>query len=231
MTTLTPTKLDGAVAKPAPALYVEPPCSIGDEQLAAPFEGTGLNGAFVADLLSAALTHERCGTHLYRSVAGRTNNPVLQARYVEFGKETERHVELLEGVISALGGNPQYVSPVARAVQGMDTAMIESTFRLSGTLDVMVAEMAMLDAVLLAETIDHANWANLATLCGGLDDGPVRQALLRAVEEVGPQEDEHLRWASDMKAKMTHLQASSTTGAKLGAKAEELVAAVKGWFS
>jgi len=166
MTTLTPTRATGATTKASHALLAEPPYAVDDEALGAPFEGTGVNGAFVADLLSAALTHERCGTHLYRSVAGRTANPVLRARYEEFGRETERHVELLEDAIAAIGGDPQYVSPIARAVQGMDTSLLESTFRLDGTADVMVREMVMLDAVLLAETTDHANWANLAQLRG-----------------------------------------------------------------
>lgn len=231
MTTLTPTRATGATTKASHALLAEPPYAVDDEALGAPFEGTGVNGAFVADLLSAALTHERCGTHLYRSVAGRTANPVLRARYEEFGRETERHVELLEDAIAAIGGDPQYVSPIARAVQGMDTSLLESTFRLDGTADVMVREMVMLDAVLLAETTDHANWANLAQLCEDLPDGGVREVLSRAVREVGPQEDEHLRWSSDTKAKMTRLQASSPTMAKVGAKAEEMVATVKEWFS
>lgn len=231
MTTLTPTRATAATTKASHALLAEPPYAVDDEALGAPFEGTGVNGAFVADPLSAALTHERCGTHLYRSVAGRTANPVLRARYEEFGRETERHVELLEDAIAAIGGDPQYVSPIARAVQGMDTSLLESTFRLDGTADVMVREMVMLDAVLLAETTDHANWANLAQLCEDLPDGEVREVLSRAVREVGPQEDEHLRWASDTKAKMTRLQASSPTMAKVGAKAEEMVATVKEWFS
>ena len=231
MITLTPTKDTGATAKPAPTLFVEQSQTMTNEVLAVPFEGTGVNGAFVADLLSAALTHERCGTHLYRSVSGRTNNPVLKKRYEEFGAETERHVEVLERGIAELGGDPQYVSPIARAVQGMDTAVLESTFRTDGTMDVMVREMAMLDAVLLAETIDHANWSNLAQLCEDLPEGPARDVLRRAVEEIGPQEDEHLRWASETKAEMTRLQASSPTMAKVGAKAEELLETVKGWLS
>ncbi len=45
------------------------------------------------------LTHERCGRHLYRSCESRSNNPVLQAKYREFGEQTERHVEILEGLI------------------------------------------------------------------------------------------------------------------------------------
>src|SRR3546814_13386017 len=77
----------------------------------------GANAAFVADLLSACLAHERCGTHLYRSVAGRTNNAILKAKYEEFGDETLRHVGILEELVASLGGNPSYVSPLARAVR------------------------------------------------------------------------------------------------------------------
>src|SRR5205823_11962091 len=36
-----------------------------------------------ADLLGAVLAHEQCGMHLYRAVAGATQNPVLKSRYTE----------------------------------------------------------------------------------------------------------------------------------------------------
>src|SRR4051794_31654204 len=98
MTILTPTKARGATTKPVPDVYVEAAQQTTDADLNALFEDTGFNGAFLADLLSAMLTHERCGRHLYRSVAGRTNNPVLRAKYEEFGEETERHAKILEEV-------------------------------------------------------------------------------------------------------------------------------------
>jgi hypothetical protein len=53
----------------------------------------GLNGPFVADLLSDMLAHERCGAQLYRSVSQRTNSPVLRERYDRSGNETVEHVE------------------------------------------------------------------------------------------------------------------------------------------
>src|SRR5437868_5692978 len=99
MATLTPTKEKGATTKPLQMVYVEEPQQTTDEELDALFAGTGLNGAFIADVLSSMLTHERCGRHLYRAVEGRTNNPVLRAKYREFGRETERHVEILEQLI------------------------------------------------------------------------------------------------------------------------------------
>ncbi len=231
MPTLTPTKADGATAKANDVIYVEPAHTTTDEELAEALAIDGLNAAFVADLLSAHLTHERCGTHLYRSVAGRTNNPVLRARYEEFGEETLRHVEILEDVVRSAGGNPAYVSPLARAVEAADAHALQATFLAAGGLDPMAQEMAMLDAVFMAESIDHANWEALGQLVPKLPEGSLREKLRAAVDEVEVDEDEHLSWARDTRAQLTMLQASSSFVAKAGAKAEELVATVKRWFS
>ena len=52
MTTLTPTKSNGATAKPAQMLYVDPVCQVDDETLAATMPLEGMNAVFVADLLT-----------------------------------------------------------------------------------------------------------------------------------------------------------------------------------
>ena len=231
MITLTPTKDTGATSKANEVLYVEPGRTVTDDDLATDLGIEGMNAAFIADFLSACLAHERCGTHLYRSVAERTANPVLQARYQELGAQTLRHVEVLESLIAASGGNPSYVSPLARATETADTKVLEATFLGSGALDPMTAEMAMLDAVFLAETIDHANWEGLGQLVEALPDGSVlREELRAAVAEVQAEEDEHLGWARDTRAQLTMLQASSSLATKAATKAEELLAKVKGWF-
>lgn len=231
MTILTPVKTDGATAKASDMVYVEPDRQVTDDQLAAIMPDSSLNVPFIADHLSAVLTHERCGRHLYRSVAARTNNPILQRKYEQFGEETERHVQILESLVADMGGNPAYVSPAARAVQGMDTKLVESSYLLSGSLDVMTQEMAMLDAVFVAESVDHANWTTLAKLAERLPDGDVKTRFLAAVAEVEDQEDEHLAWARDTKATLVLLQSESRTAAAVGARAEELVEKVKGWLS
>ena len=123
------------------------------------------------------------------------------------------------------------MSPTARAVQGMDTKALESTFLLSGSLDVMNQEMAMLDAVFLAESMDHANWELLAALRDAMPESEARTLIGGAVDQVRPDEEEHLGWARDMKAKMVMLQASSSVTAAATMKAEEMVATVRGWFS
>src|SRR4051794_5585725 len=81
MTILIPTKEKGATTKPTTMVYAEPTQLVTDDMLRQQLPDLGMNTAFFADLLSAMLTHERCGRHLYRSVQGRTNNPMLQAKY------------------------------------------------------------------------------------------------------------------------------------------------------
>ncbi|HYI61693.1 MAG TPA: ferritin-like domain-containing protein [Acidimicrobiales bacterium] len=220
----------GATSKPMPMVYVDPERAVTDEQLAAVAEGTGLNGAFIADVLSDALMHERCGFHLYRSVAGRTNNPILKRRYQELGDETLTHVTVLEELIAAVGGDPGYVSPAARGTEKLDMGALEGSFMLSGSVDLMTQELMMLNAVVLAEAIDHANWETMAALGAACPDGPVKDAMVRAVEQVLPQEEEHVTWARDMRQRMILLQAQSKAMTRVGATMETMVARISSMF-
>ncbi|MCU1458520.1 MAG: hypothetical protein JWL73_2612, partial [Actinomycetia bacterium] len=94
-------------------------------------------------------------------------------------------------------------------------------------LDPLTADMVMLDAVFIAESIDHANWEAMRKIAKTLDAGPIKKAFEEAVAEVEEQEDEHLSWARDMRAKMTMLQLDASLVAKGMAKAEEIVARLK----
>jgi rubrerythrin len=230
MPTIIPTAATGARAKPREMTYVDPARTMVPDEDEAFLANTGLNGPFVADLLSDMLAHERCGAQLYRSVADRTNNPVLKQRYKHFDKETTDHVETLEGLIAELGGDPGYISPAARATEKAGISLLESTFLLAGSVDLMTQELVMLDAVLLAEAKDHANWSCLAGMIDDLPAGDVRDAFQGAIDEVEVQEDEHLRWAQDMRCRMISLQATSGPTSSLALKAEEMMARIKGLF-
>lgn len=229
--TLTPTKDTGATTRRGPNVFVDPELDADARPTSDLLPESGLNGPFLADLMSAALTHERCGVHLYRSVGTRSANPVLQARYRDFEADTLRHVEILEEAITRMGGDPQYVSPMARAVEGMNSHLLESTYTLNGSIDVMGQEMVMLDAIMLAETIDHANWTQLGQLVDSLPEGEPRTALLEAVAKVERDEDRHLGWATETRAKLTMLQATSPVMAKVAAAGEELLSRVRDWLA
>jgi hypothetical protein len=231
MPTLTPSAATGARSKPQEMTYVDPAGTMMPDEDEAFLANTGLNGPFVADLLSDMLTHERCGAQLYRSVADRTNNPVLKQRYKHFGNETTDHVETLEGLIAGLGGDPGYISPAARVTEKTGIGLLESTFLLAGSVDLMTQELVMLDAVLLAEAKDHANWSCLAGMVDDLPAGDVRDTFQTAIDEIEVQEDEHFRWAQDMRCRMISLQAASGPTSSLALKAEEMMARIKGLFA
>jgi len=228
---LTPTAEDRATSKAIGMTCVQPEHAVTDAMLRERIAPTGLDPVFTADLFSAFLTHERCGRHLYRSVAQRTANPVLQRHYEQFGEETENHVTIYENLITAMGGDPAYVSPMARGIELSDSKLLESTFMGQGSVPLMDQESLMLDAVFLAEASCHANWKAVGQLCERMDAGPIRDQVQAAYDEVEAQEDEHVGWATEMRAKLMLLRADHSAMAAAGAKAEELVATVKGWFS
>ena len=213
MTTTVVTRAVGGTAKPVGSLYLEPACEVLDAGSATALADSGLNPAVLADLLSACLAHERCGVHLYRSVAGRTAAPKLREQYEHFGNETLEHVEVLEQLISGAGGDPSYVSPAARATEAAASAILESTFMLRGSVDPMTAELSMLEAVLLAEAKDRANWELLADLSTMMADGALRDQVEEAATEVLAQEEEHHSWALVTRAELlTQLLAAGTDG-------------------
>jgi rubrerythrin len=230
MPILTPTAAVGARSVPQEMTYVDPARQVVPDELQEFLAESDLNGPFVADLLSDMLAHERCGAQLYTSLAGRTNNPVLKKQYEHFGKETVEHVAVLERLIDRLGGDPLYVSPAARATTKAGTGLLESTFLLTGSVDLMTLELVMLDAVLLAEAKDHANWGCLEALAERQPEGDIRSAFLEAVQTVRPQEDEHLGWASDMRCKLVSAQASSRAVQLAGEATEKVVASIKSWL-
>jgi ferritin-like metal-binding protein YciE len=227
MPTLIPTAATGATAKPMPMSYVDPVLQQVEESLLEFMVGSGLDGPFMADLLSDMLSHERCGAALYRSVAGRTNNPVLRARYEEFGTETVEHIEILEELVASLGGNPGYVSPAARATEKTGSGLVEATFLLGGSLDLVTREQVMLEAVFLAEAKDQANWEGLARLAQAMQPGPEQESVTAATDRVKAQEDEHLLWAKETRAELVSLQAAGAVS-KPGATPRELIEQIEG---
>lgn len=204
MAILTVTSDVGGTTAAVGALYVPPGRDIAEAEPPPGLVETGLDPAFTADLLSACLAHERCGVHLYRSVAGRTTNEGFRARYEEFEAQTLQHVQILEDLIASAGGDPMYVSPSARATEKAGAGLVETTFLLDGSVDEVTAELAMLEAVLLAETKDHGNWELLGLLAAAMNDGPVKEATMAAVEVVLAQELEHHGWADLARAQLLY---------------------------
>lgn len=148
------------------------------------------------DKLSEFLMVEQGGLQLYRVAASRARRPDLKARYEAFGRQTDRHRQWLVRAITSLGGDPNHVSPTARLAQAKADALL-ATALLTGPLSPEEVEANDLQNVLLAETVDHANWQVLKRLVRSTGDLDVRLALEDAVREVEAEEDTHLGWARE----------------------------------
>jgi rubrerythrin len=188
------TNATGAKTMPIGMTVTEPECAITGSELTDFAADAEVNGAFLANLLSAFTAHERCGAHLYRTASGMTRFQEWRDKYEEFLEQTEDHVRILSELISELGGDPMYVSPQARMAEMQATKLMEPAL-LAGSVDNMTMELTMLEAVLLAEWKDQANWKALRALADRLPDSAHAQAIRRAVEQVEAEEDEHVRWA------------------------------------
>jgi rubrerythrin len=176
--------------------------------------GSDRNVVFIAGTLSAFLAHERAGLTLYRVAAEHSDNPELVAKYQEFGQQTAEHISIYETLIETLGGDPGYVSPAARMTEQIGSKLLEGPISLSGSVDLLTLETALLEAVVIAEHKCHDNWKLLGRMGEELTDGPARSAIRDAVDRVEAQEDEHIGWATDtwFKLAMTNAEHPAASG-------------------
>jgi hypothetical protein len=91
---------------------------------------------------------------------------------------------------------------------------------LSGSTDIETAELSMLEAVMLAEAKDLANWELLALLAAQMADDGLRAQFEEVVVVVLDQEQRHRGWAKASRATMLL--------ASLGAAASEVDIMVTG---
>lgn len=158
-----------------------------------------MNQQALLDKLSEFLMVEQGGYQLYKVLSERTQLDELRQQYIAFGEETSRHREILATVIKSLGGDPGYVSPLARVAQ-MRAEQMLGLFLVADGLTQDELEAVGLECVLLAETKDHADWELLAQLVEAIPEGADREVIRAAVGEVEQQEDEHLGWARQQSA-------------------------------
>lgn len=202
MPTTVVTKATGGKTRIMSMTVAEPDRVMKPEQLESFAADARANGRFLADLLSSFVAHERCGVHLYRALAGLSQNAEHKAKYEEFGRETEEHIEVYSNLIKELGGDPMYVSPAARLTEFSDSKLLESLL-LTGSIDLKTQELAGVEAVLLAETKCHGNWELLKKLGQSLpEQSQAKKAIEAAVEKVEDEEDEHLNWAKQARQQM-----------------------------
>jgi len=152
--------------------------------------------------LSEYLAVEKGGLKLYERALQVVVDPEVSRKFHEFREQTRRHETILIRVMSALGMDPDYVSPGARLAAQKAAGLLKTMMETDG-LPAQAIELNAVENIVLAETKDHADWELLGKIARQADNEKIRAALKPAVAEVEPQEDEHLNWA---KAALSRLE-------------------------
>jgi rubrerythrin len=144
----------------------------------------------VHDLLCQALETELGGVDVYRLAVLCATNDELKSEWQEYLQQTERHVEIVRGMLDELGLDTEAVTPGRTIVREKAQALVSAMRKaLKDAPD--AAQIVAAECVVDAETKDHQNWEMIGAVAKSLD-GEASRILGEAFELVEDEEDEHL---------------------------------------
>ena len=143
------------------------------------------------ELLLQSLTHERGGVLVYRTALECALNSQLRDEWESYLDQTANHVAILTRVCQSLGLDPGERTPGCDVVQDTGKALVLAMKKALASGNPTAAELVACEAVVLAETKDHANW-ELIGECAKALKGDIGPVLSEAYAQVEVQEDEHL---------------------------------------
>jgi hypothetical protein len=147
--------------------------------------------AQLKELLLQALEHERGGVLIYQTALECVLNVELRDEWQKYLEQTTNHVAILTRVCEAMSLDPGERTPGCQVIHHTGKSLVVAMKMAVASGDAAAAELVACDAVVLAETKDHANW-ELIGECAKAADGDIKQVLQAAYDEVEDQEDEHL---------------------------------------
>ena len=157
--------------------------------------------AQLKELLLQSLVHERGGVLVYQTALECAINEELREEWTEYLSQTEKHVEVLTAVCSALGLDPDEMTPGCKVVQHTGKSLVVAMKMALAEGKPAAAQLVACEAVVLAETKDHADW-ELIGECANALDGEAARILQAAYDEIEDEEDEHLyhtkKWTREL---------------------------------
>ena len=150
-----------------------------------------MNEEQLHDLILQSLEHEMGGVKVYEAALQCVTNNDLKEEWAKYLQQTRTHVEILVGVCEAFGLNPNEDAPSRKVVGTIGGALVLGMKMAMETGNPRTAELVACEAVVLAETKDHADW-ELLRKCADKLTGNKSTVLGKACDEVEEQEDEHL---------------------------------------
>ena len=150
-----------------------------------------MNRNQLKELLLQSLEHERGGVEVYTTALQCAVNDDLKKEWSEYLEQTQRHVQIVEGVCRKLEIDPEEATPGREIVHDLGMALVAAMNAAQGAGNPADAQIVACECVTLAETKDHADWELLGK-CAKALSGAEQEALMEAYDEVEDQEDEHL---------------------------------------
>lgn len=148
-------------------------------------------GELQRELIYQALETELGGLEIYRTALECAQNDDLREEWEEYLEQTEHHVEVMRELCGELGLDVEEDTPGRRVVHHIGASLVEAMKLARKEAPPEAAELVACECVTLAETKDHANWSLMHALAKG-SSGELKRALMKAVDEVENEEDEHL---------------------------------------
>ena len=102
------------------------------------------------------------------------------------------HVEVLTGVCTKLGIDPNMESPGVKIVKHMGESLVKAMQMAKQGGKPEAAQIVACECVVIAETKDHLDWELIGKCGEKLLKGDAAKILTEAYEEIEDQEDEHL---------------------------------------
>lgn len=145
----------------------------------------------VRELLYQAYETELGGVEVYTTALQCVENDELKEEWEEYLDQTKNHVEIVKGVLTKLGLNPDEETPGRKVVRHIGEALVQAMQMALDEGEPGAAQLVATEAVVLAETKDHQNWHLIGEVVKKAK-GELAKTLKEAHDQVEPEEDEHV---------------------------------------
>jgi ferritin-like metal-binding protein YciE len=160
-----------------------------------------VNEAQIHELLYQALETEIGGVEVYEAAIRCAVNDDLRREWEKYLEETQNHVRIVNQMFDDLGLDKGKETPGRAVVRFKGKALVESMTMAAEKGDPAGAQLVAAEAVVDAETKDHANWELMGKVAEKAT-GEIKTVLQEAYEQVEEEEDEHLYhtmgWAREL---------------------------------
>ena len=160
-----------------------------------------MHDAQIHELLYQSLETELGGVQVYNAAIECAVNDELREEWQKYLDETENHVRIVGKVFDDLELDPDAETPGRQIVRSKAKALVESMRMARDSGDAAAAQLVAAEAVVDAETKDHANWELIGKVAEAAT-GRLASVLQEAYEQVEEEEDEHLYhtmgWAREL---------------------------------